>query len=120
MKQILLNSGSVVVILRDEDEKLKAAGCFAYNHNLDTSSDHYDKIITTRTYDDRLQTLSNVRKAGLEVCSGGIIGKVTKAIDDNDVEIEIAPNIRIRLARASITEVRSKGEPVKDAPAAKS
>ena len=61
-----------------------------------------------------------VKRGDQVVTAGGIIGKVTKAIDDNDVEIEIAPNIRIRLARASITEVRSKGEPVKDAPAAKS
>ncbi|MFD2515083.1 biotin synthase BioB [Pontibacter locisalis] len=55
-------------------EKLKEAGLYAYNHNLDTSEEHYDKIITTRTYDDRLGTINNVRKAGISVCSGGIIG----------------------------------------------
>ena len=55
-------------------EKLKEAGLYAYNHNLDTSEDHYDKIITTRTYGDRLDTIDNVRKAGISVCSGGIIG----------------------------------------------
>jgi biotin synthase len=54
--------------------KLKDAGLYAYNHNLDTSEEHYDKIITTRTYDDRLETLQNVRKSGISVCSGGIIG----------------------------------------------
>ena len=54
--------------------KLKEAGLYAYNHNLDTSEEHYDKIITTRTYDDRLETLGNVRKAKISVCSGGIIG----------------------------------------------
>ncbi len=54
--------------------KLKDAGLYAYNHNLDTSEEHYDKIITTRTYDDRLETLGNVRKAKISVCSGGIIG----------------------------------------------
>jgi biotin synthase len=53
---------------------LKEAGLTAYNHNLDTSREYYEKIITTRTYDDRLQTLSNVRKAGISVCCGGIIG----------------------------------------------
>lgn len=58
----------------EQAQKLKDAGCFAYNHNLDTSSDYYDKIITTRTYDDRLNTLENARKAELTVCSGGIIG----------------------------------------------
>lgn len=55
-------------------EKLKEAGLYAYNHNLDTSEENYGNIITTRTYDDRLQTLENVRKARLTVCSGGIIG----------------------------------------------
>lgn len=55
-------------------QRLKDAGLYAYNHNLDTSSDHYDEIISTRTYDDRLKTLDNVEKAGLSVCCGGIIG----------------------------------------------
>lgn len=58
----------------EQAAKLKEAGLYAYNHNLDTSEDNYSKIITTRTYDDRLQTLDNVRKAKLTVCSGGIIG----------------------------------------------
>ncbi|MBC5775056.1 biotin synthase BioB [Pontibacter sp. KCTC 32443] len=55
-------------------EKLKEAGLYAYNHNLDTSQENYSNIITTRTYDDRLDTIENVRKAGISVCSGGIIG----------------------------------------------
>lgn len=55
-------------------EKLANAGLYAYNHNLDTSSEYYDHIITTRAYNDRLQTLDNVRKAGVSVCCGGIIG----------------------------------------------
>lgn len=58
----------------EQAEKLKAAGLYAYNHNLDTSAEHYAEIITTRTYDDRLSTLGHVRRAGLSVCSGGIIG----------------------------------------------
>jgi len=58
----------------EQAEKLKNAGLYAYNHNLDTSEEHYDKIISTRTYDDRLETLDNVRKAKISVCSGGIIG----------------------------------------------
>lgn len=58
----------------EQAEKLKEAGLYAYNHNVDTSEDNYQNIITTRTYDDRLQTLHNVRKAKLTVCSGGIIG----------------------------------------------
>lgn len=55
-------------------QRLADAGLYAYNHNLDTSKEHYGDIITTRTYDDRLQTLNNVRKAGVTVCCGGIIG----------------------------------------------
>ncbi|MDX5418029.1 MAG: biotin synthase BioB [Hymenobacteraceae bacterium] len=55
-------------------EKLKEAGLYAYNHNLDTSEENYSNIITTRTYGDRLDTIDNVRKAGISVCSGGIIG----------------------------------------------
>ena len=54
--------------------KLKDAGLYAYNHNLDTSEEFYDDIITTRTYGDRLDTLESVRKAKISVCSGGIIG----------------------------------------------
>lgn len=55
-------------------QRLKEAGLDAYNHNLDTSRENYRSIIKTRTYDDRLVTLRNVRKAGITVCSGGIIG----------------------------------------------
>jgi biotin synthase len=58
----------------EQAERLKEAGCFAYNHNIDTSSDHYTSIITTRTFDERLTTLDNVRKAKLSVCCGGIVG----------------------------------------------
>jgi len=58
----------------EQANKLAEAGLYAYNHNLDTSSEYYGEIISTRTYDDRLQTLDNVRKAGVSVCCGGIIG----------------------------------------------
>lgn len=54
--------------------RLKEAGLYAYNHNLDTSAEFYDEIITTRNYGDRLDTLDNVRNAKMSVCSGGIIG----------------------------------------------
>lgn len=62
------------MLTEEQAQKLAEAGLHAYNHNLDTSREHYDDIITTRTYDDRLQTLDNVRKAGVTVCCGGIIG----------------------------------------------
>lgn len=61
--------------------KLKEAGLYAYNHNIDTSEDHYKKIISTRTYEDRLRTLENVRKADLTVCCGGILGLGEKEDD---------------------------------------
>ncbi len=58
----------------DQARRLKEAGLSAYNHNLDTSAEHYAEIVSTRTYQDRLQTLERVREAGISVCSGGIIG----------------------------------------------
>ena len=62
------------MLSESQAERLKEAGCFAYNHNIDTSESYYGEIITTRTYDNRLKTLEHVRKAKLTVCSGGIIG----------------------------------------------
>ncbi len=58
----------------DQADELAEAGLDYYNHNLDTSPEHYGNIITTRTYQDRLDTLENVRDAGMKVCSGGILG----------------------------------------------
>ncbi|MFN8415176.1 MAG: biotin synthase BioB [Cytophagaceae bacterium] len=69
------------MLTEDQAVKLKDAGLYAYNHNLDTSEEHYDKIISTRTYDDRLETIDNVRKAKISVCSGGIIGMGEKHED---------------------------------------
>lgn len=65
----------------DQAKRLKNAGLFAYNHNLDTSPDFYDDVISTREYEDRLNTIDNARKAGISVCSGGIIG-MGEAIED--------------------------------------
>lgn len=62
------------MLTEEQAKKLYDAGLYAYNHNVDTSAEHYTDIITTRTYNDRLKTLGNVRKAGISVCSGGIIG----------------------------------------------
>jgi biotin synthase len=58
----------------EQAQRLKSAGLTAYNHNLDTSPEFYPNIITTRTYQDRLDTLRHVQKAGLSVCCGGIVG----------------------------------------------
>lgn len=62
------------MLTEEQAQRLADAGLYAYNHNLDTSEEHYGEIISTRTYDDRLNTLDNARKAGVTLCSGGIIG----------------------------------------------
>lgn len=62
------------LLTKGQAEKLKEAGLTAYNHNLDTSKEFYPQVITSRVYEDRLETLENVREAGISVCCGGIIG----------------------------------------------
>jgi biotin synthase len=62
------------MVTEEQAKKLAEAGLYAYNHNIDTSEENYNNIISTRKFDDRLNTINNVRKAGLTVCSGGIIG----------------------------------------------
>jgi biotin synthase len=69
------------MLSEEQARRLKEAGCDAYNHNLDTSREKYGDIITTRQYDERLQTLRNVRAAGITVCCGGIIG-MGESVDD--------------------------------------
>ncbi|MFT5777491.1 MAG: biotin synthase [Crocinitomicaceae bacterium] len=69
------------MLSENQADRLKNAGLFAYNHNLDTSEDYYDDVISTREYHDRLNTIDNARKAGISVCSGGIIG-MGEAIED--------------------------------------
>jgi len=69
------------MMTEDQAKRLKDAGLFAYNHNLDTSADYYDDVISTREYEDRLNTIENARKAGISVCSGGIIG-MGEAVED--------------------------------------
>ena len=62
------------MVTENQAKRLAAAGLYAYNHNIDSSEEYYKEVISTRGYEDRLETLSNVRKAKLTVCSGGIIG----------------------------------------------
>jgi biotin synthase len=69
------------MLSEEQARRLEAAGLYAYNHNLDTSQEYYETIITTRTYADRLRTLQNVRKTGVTVCCGGIIGLGESAED---------------------------------------
>ena len=75
VKEIGLETCMTLGMLDDEKaDALAEAGLDYYNHNLDTSPEYYGDIITTRTYSDRLNTLANVRNAGMKVCSGGILG----------------------------------------------
>jgi biotin synthase len=75
VKKLGLETCVTLGLLKESQaERLKEAGLDFYNHNIDTSPDFYDKIITTRTFQDRLDTLDSVRKAGIKVCCGGILG----------------------------------------------
>jgi biotin synthase len=75
VRELGLEACVTLGMLDDEQtQQLKDAGLTAYNHNLDTSEEFYGEIITTRTYEDRLQTIQRVAEAGISVCAGGIIG----------------------------------------------
>lgn len=69
------------MLTENQAKRLEDAGLYAYNHNLDTSRDYYSTIITSRTYDDRLNTIENVRQTNVTVCSGGILG-LGESVDD--------------------------------------
>lgn len=78
-------------MLTDDDiAKLRDAGLDYYNHNVDTSEAYYSKVITTRTYADRLDTLARVRDAGMKVCSGGIVGMGEERQDRVDMLVTLA------------------------------
>lgn len=103
----------------DEEQAhaLKAAGVHAYNHNLDTSPEYYEKIISTRQYQDRLDTLKNVRKAGMTVCCGGIVGMgegredrvgLLKELSQLDPQPESVPiNMLVRVEGTPLAEQES-------------
>jgi len=78
------------MLTRDQAVALKQAGLDYYNHNLDTSPEFYGDIITTRTYQDRLNTLENVREAGMNVCSGGIVGMGETVSDRASMLVQLA------------------------------
>ncbi|NAS31243.1 biotin synthase BioB [Flavobacteriaceae bacterium R38] len=69
------------MVTENQAKRLAEAGLYAYNHNLDTSEEYYKEVISTRGYEDRLQTIDNVRKTNVTVCSGGIIGMGEKTED---------------------------------------
>ena len=75
----------------DEAKALKEAGVTAYNHNLDTSREHYPNIVTTHTYDDRLRTIRHAQDAGMSVCCGGILG-LGETVEDRLKMLEVISN----------------------------
>lgn len=78
------------MLTKEQSERLKDVGLDYYNHNIDTSRDYYAEIISTRTFDDRLETLEHVRNAGLNVCCGGIVGMGEKQEDRIGMLVELA------------------------------
>jgi biotin synthase len=97
-------------------KRLKAAGLDFYNHNLDSSPEFYGKIITTRTYDDRLSTLERVRAAGIHVCCGGIVG-MGETREDRVGMIETLANLPAHPESVPINMlVRVAGTPLADTP----
>lgn len=100
----------------DEDKagQLADAGLDYYNHNLDTSPEFYDKIITTRTYQDRLDTLQNVRDSGMKICSGGILGMGETATDRIGLLRQLA-NMEVQPESVPINMlVKVKGTPLEN------
>lgn len=98
----------------DQAKQLATAGLDYYNHNLDTSPEFYGSIITTRTYQDRLDTLSHVRDAGMKICSGGIIGMGESANDRAGLLVELA-NLPVHPESVPINMlVKVKGTPLEE------
>ncbi len=94
---------------------LAAAGLDYYNHNLDTSEQYYSQIITTRTYEDRLRTLDNVRKAGMKVCCGGILG-MGEAVEDRAAMLVQLANLPEHPESVPVNMlVKVRGTPLEDA-----
>ena len=98
----------------DQAQQLQDAGLDYYNHNLDTSPEHYNQIITTRTYQDRLDTLDHVRSAGMKVCSGGIVGLGEQAVDRASLLMQLANLPRQPESVPINMLVKVKGTPLAD------
>jgi biotin synthase len=96
--------------------KLKAAGLYAYNHNLDSSESFYDEIISTRTFEDRLQTFDRLRRARISVCSGGIIG-MGESVEDRIGMLWVLSNLPAHPESVPVNAlVPVEGTPLEDQP----
>jgi biotin synthase len=104
------------MLTENQAQRLADAGLYAYNHNLDTSEEDYKRIITTRTYDDRLNTIKNVRKAKLTVCSGGIVG-LGETVEDRVSMLQTLANMEKHPESVPINAlVPVKGTPLENQP----
>lgn len=102
------------MLTQEQAFKLKEAGLTAYNHNLDTSEDFYKEIITTRTYEDRLQTIQYVANAGIQVCCGGILG-LGEAREDRIKLINTLANLNPQPESVPVNVlVKVKGTPLEN------
>jgi len=99
------------MLSQDQAIRLKDAGLDYYNHNLDTSEEYYSKVVTTRTYQDRLNTIQNVRDANIKVCSGGILG-LGEDIEDRIKLIHVLANLEVQPESVPINKlVKVEGTP---------
>lgn len=104
------------MLTEEQALRLQEAGLYAYNHNLDTSEEYYDEIISTRKFDNRIATIENVRKAGLTVCSGGIIGLGETPLDRISMLLTLA-NMPKHPESVPINALaRVKGTPLENLP----
>jgi biotin synthase len=104
------------MLTEEQAARLAEAGLSAYNHNLDTSKTFYGSIISTRTYEDRLRTLRNVRQAGITVCSGGIIG-MGESLDDRCGMLMTLANLNPQPESVPVNAlVAAPGTPLADRP----
>jgi biotin synthase len=105
------------MLTSEQARELKSAGLDYYNHNIDTSAEFYSEIITTRTYQDRLDTLSAVRDAGMNVCCGGIVGMGESVRDRAQMLVTLA-SLPQHPESVPINQlVRVPGTPLADGPA---
>jgi biotin synthase len=113
VKKLGLETCVTLGLLKDgHAEKLKDAGLDYYNHNIDTSPEYYDKIITTRVFEDRLDTLQKVRDAGINVCCGGILGMGEGVVDRLEM-LRILANMTPQPESVPINKlIKIKGTPL--------
>ncbi len=104
------------MLTEEQALRLQEAGLHAYNHNLDTSEAYYDEIISTRKFDNRIKTIQNVRKAGITVCSGGIIGLGETAADRISMLLTLATMPKHPESVPVNALARVKGTPLENQP----